>query len=147
MTAVTETTRNPDVSTYTADAVALLVYLVDSLPNGADRVFADAEAGESVIQAPSTALAEVLYAVSRDKDVRGVRLAGTPEETRLALLSNGPVSSAPVGEEELSEYARVVEEFNIHDGLIVASHNANETEAVITSDSAIKDAGVATIWE
>lgn len=135
------------MGTYTADAVALLIYLVDSLPARADRVFAEAEAGESVIQAPSTALAEVLYAVSRDEDVRGVRLAGTPEETRQALLSNGPVSVAPVGEEELAEYARVVEEFTIHDGLIVASHHANETEAVITSDSAIRDAGITTIWE
>jgi predicted nucleic acid-binding protein len=135
------------VATYTADAVALLVYLVDGLPDGADRVFAEAEAGESVIQAPSTALAEVIYAVSRDKTVRGVQLVGSPDEVRQALLANGPVASAPVGEEELIEYAQVVDEFNIHDGLIVASHNANETEGVITSDSAIKDAGVATIWE
>ena len=147
MSAESKTTRRPDVATYTADAVALLVYLVDSLPDRADRVFAEAEAGESVIQAPSTALAEVLYAVSRDKDVRGVQLAGTPEETRQALLSNGPVSSAPIGEEELAEYARVVDAFTIHDGLIVASHYANDTDAVITSDSIIADAGIATIWE
>jgi len=135
------------VATYTADAVALLVYLVDSLPDGADRVFAEAEAGESVIQAPSTALAEIMYAVSRDRNVRGVELVGSSEEARQALLANGPVSSAPVGEAELAEYAEVVDEFNIHDGLIVASHNANDTEAVITSDSAIEDAGVTTIWE
>lgn len=135
------------MATYTADAVALLVYLVDSLPDGADRVFAEAEAGESVIQAPSTALAEVIYAVSRDKDVRGVHLAGSPEGARQALLANGPVSSAPVEEEELAEYVQVVEEFNIHDGLIVASHYAHGTEAVVTSDGAIQDAGVATIWE
>ena len=134
------------MATYTADAVALLVYLVDSLPDRADRAFAEAEAGESVIQAPSTALAEVLYAVSRDKTVRGVRLDGTPEETRQALLSNGPVSSTPVAEAELAEYVQVVEEFNIHDGLIVASHYARRTEAVITSDAAIQDAGVTTIW-
>jgi hypothetical protein len=134
------------VARYTADAVALLVYLVDSLPDGANRVFAEAEAGESIIRAPSTALAEVIYAVSRDKDVRGVRLAGSPEETRQALLVNGPVSSAPVGEEELAEYTHVVDEFNIHDGLIVASHNARGTEAVITSDGALQDAGVPTIW-
>lgn len=147
MIAVTETTGKPDVARYTADAVALLVYLVDSLPNRADRVFADAEAGESVIQAPSTALAEVIYAVSRDKDVRGIQLVGSSEEARQALLANGPVSVAPVTERELTEYVRVVDALNIHDGLIVASHNANDTEAVITSDSAIKDAGVTAIWE
>ncbi len=146
MTAVIETTRKPDVATYTADAVALLVYLVDSLPDRADQVFAEAETGESIIQAPSTALAEVIYSVSRDKDVRGVQLVGSPEKARQALLANGPISLAPVGEEELSEYAEVVDEYNIHDGLIVASHYARETEAVITSDGAIRDAGVATIW-
>jgi predicted nucleic acid-binding protein len=135
------------VATYTADAVAHLVYLVDSLPDRADRVFAEAEAGESVIQAPSTALAEVIYSVSRDTDVRGIQLVGSPEEARQALLANGPISPAPVGEAELAEYTQVVDEFTIHDGLVVASHNANETDAVITSDRAIEDAGVTTIWE
>jgi hypothetical protein len=49
---VTGTTRRPDVATYTADVVALLAYLVDSLPDGADRVFAESNADESVIRAP-----------------------------------------------------------------------------------------------
>lgn len=135
------------MAAYTADAVALLVYLVDGLPDAADRTFAEAEAGESVIQAPSTALAEVFYAVSRDRDVRGIQLVGSPEEARQALLANGPVSLAPVADQELAEYVQMVDEFNIHDGLIVASHAANETDAVITSDGVIRDAGVATIWK
>lgn len=58
------------MATYTADAVSLLVSPVDALPRAADQAFAEAEAGETVIQAPSTALTEVLYSVSRDKDVR-----------------------------------------------------------------------------
>ena len=37
------------MATYTADAVALLSYLVDALPDGADRVFAEAEARETVV--------------------------------------------------------------------------------------------------
>lgn len=134
------------MTTYTADAVALLSYLVDALPERADRIFAEAEAGETVIQAPSTALAEVLYSVSRDKDVRGVTLAGTPEETRQALVGNGPISVAPVAEEELVEYARIVDEFTIHDALIVANHRAQETDAIITTDGTVHDAGVETIW-
>ena len=135
------------MATYTADAVALLVYLVDSLPDGADRVFAEAEAGESVIQAPSTALAAVICAVSREKDDRDVQLVGSAVEARQALLANGPVSTAPVGEEELAQYAQLVAEFTIHDGLVVASHYTRATEAVITSDGAIRDAGVDTIWK
>jgi len=134
------------MATYTADAVSLLVYLVDALPRAADRKFAEVEAGEAVIQAPSTALAELLYSVSRDKDVRGVTLTGTPEDARRALVENGPVSVAPVDDAELVEYAQVVDRFSIHDGLIVASHRARSTDAILTSDGAIGDAGYETIW-
>jgi len=134
------------VTTYTADAVALLVYLADTLPQRADRIFAEAEAGETVIQTPSTALAEVLYSVSRDKDVRGITLTGTPEGTRQALVENGPVSVAPIGDEELVEYAGIIDEFSIHDAMVVASHRVRGTEAIVTIDSVVRDAA-STIWE
>jgi predicted nucleic acid-binding protein len=110
-------------------------------------VFADAEAGEAVVQAPSTALAETLYAVSRDKDVRGVSLSGTAEQAREALVGSGPISVAPVDETALTEYAQLVAEFSIHDGLVVASHRAEGTEGILTSDGVIADAGYDTYWE
>lgn len=135
------------MATFTADAVSLLVYLVDALPQRADEVFAEAEAGETVIQAPSTALAEVLYSVSRDEDLRGVSLRGTPEDARQALIGNGPVAVAPVDDTELGEYTRVVDEFSIHDALIVASHRAHDTDAIITTDGVISDVGYDTLWE
>lgn len=134
------------MATYTADAVSILCYLVDALPERADRIFTEAEAGETVIQAPSTALAEALYSVLRDKDVRGFRLAGTPEEARHALVGDGPVSVAPIGDEELVAYAQIAAEFGIHDALVVASHRVRETDAVITTDSVVRDAGVTTVW-
>lgn len=134
------------MATYTADAVALLTYLVDALPQRANRIFAEAEAGETVVQAPSTALAEVLYSVSRDKDVRGVTLTGTPEEARQALVGNGPVSVAPVADEELIEYAQIVDDFTVHDALIVASHQVRGTDAIITTDGTVHEAGFRTIW-
>lgn len=135
------------MATYTADAVALLVYLVDALPEPADRVFAEAEAGETVISTPGTALAEVLYSVSRDKDVRGITLTGTPEDARQALVVNGPVSATPVGDEVLAEYAQIVGDFGIHDAFVVASHRASRTDAIITTDGVIDDAGTETVWD
>lgn len=135
------------MATYTADAVALLVYLVDALPEDADRVFAEAEAGEAVIQTPPTALAEVLFSVSRDKEVRGIELAGTPEDARQALVGDGPVAVASDGDETLTEYAHIVDEFSIHDGLLVASHLAHDTTAVITADGVIRDSDVETRWD
>jgi predicted nucleic acid-binding protein len=135
------------MSIYTADAVSLLAYLVDALPRRADQVFTEAEAGKTVIQAPSTAVAEVLYSVSRDKDVRGITLTGTPEDARQALVGNGPVSVAAVNDETLGEYAHVVGEFSIHDALIVASHLARDTDAILTTDTVVEDAGFETLWE
>lgn len=134
------------MATYTADAVSLLAYLVDALPRAADLVFAEAEAGETVIHAPSTALAEVLYSVSRDKDVRGVTLTGTPQQARQALVGNGPISVAAVDAPALIEYAEVVDGFSIHDGLIVATHRAKRTDRIITTDGAIDAAGYDTLW-
>jgi hypothetical protein len=89
----------------------------------------------------------VLYSVSRDKDVGGVTLAATPEATRRALVANGPVSVAPVDDEDVRNYAAVVDEFSIHDGTVVASHRAGETDAILTTDGAIRDADVDTVWE
>jgi hypothetical protein len=132
---------------YTADAVALLVYLVDALPRRADQLFAEAEAGETVLEAPSTALAEALYSVSRDKDVRGVTLSVSPEDARQALVSNGPIAVADMGDEEIAEYTQVINEFSIHDGLVVASHRVAGTEAVITTDGVIDEAGVDAVWK
>lgn len=135
------------MATYTADAVSLLMYLVDALPGRADQVFAEAEAGETVVQAPSTALAEVMYSVFRDKDVRGVSLTGTPEQARQALVGNGPVSVAPVDDAALVKYAAVIDDLSIHDGLIVASHSAQNTDAIVTTDGAIESAGYDTVWD
>ena len=135
------------MGTYTADAVSLLVYLVDTLPQRADQIFTEAEAGETVIQAPSTALAEALYSVARDKNVRGVTLTGTPEAARQALVGNGPVSVAPVADEELIRYVRVVDAFNIYDALIVASRQAQGTDAIIATDGVIQETGFETVWK
>lgn len=135
------------MATYTADAVALLAYLVDALPGRADRLFAEAEAGETVIQAPSTALAEALYSVSRDKNVRGVTLTGAPEAARDALVDTGPLVTAGVGDSELAEFTQVVEEVSIHDAVVVASHRARKTDAIITTDSTIRDRSVPTVWD
>ena len=74
-------------------------------------------------------------------------LTGTPEDARQALVGNGPISVAPVGDAELAEYAHLLSEFSIHDGLIVASHRAQETDAILTTDGGIDDAGYNTIWD
>src|SRR5699024_10678134 len=111
------------------------------------QIFAEAEAAKTVIQAPSTALAEVLYSVFRDKDIRGITPTGTPEDAREALVGNGPVAVAPVNDAELVEYAQIVDEFSIHDALIISNHRAQDTDAIITTDGVIRDAGYEIVWD
>lgn len=89
----------------------------------------------------------MLYAVGHDKDVRGVRLTGTTEDARRALIENGPVSVAPIDDAELVEYARITDEFTIHDGIVVASHRARDTDAILTTDGAVRDAGYRVLWD
>jgi hypothetical protein len=64
----------------------------NSLGYRIDRSSASAEAGEAVIQAPNTVLGEPLYSVSREEDVCGVTLSGTPENAERAGR-RGPASS------------------------------------------------------
>ncbi|MFW5934460.1 MAG: hypothetical protein ACOCQL_01270 [Halolamina sp.] len=74
-------------------------------------------------------------------------LTGAPEDARQALVGNGPVSLAPVDDSELVEYAQLVDEFSVHDGLIVASHRAQDTDAILTTDGVIRDAGYETVGD
>ncbi len=79
--------------------------------------------------------------------MRGGTLTGTPAEARQALVENGPISVAPVGDAELTEHAQVIDGFSVHDALIVASHRVRDTEAVVTSDGVTRDAGDEVIRE
>lgn len=57
------------------------------------------------------------------------------------------MTSRPREDEVLVEYARLVNQFSVHDGLVVASHRVQETDAIITTDGAVPDASVDTVWD
>lgn len=50
------------------------------------------------------------------------------------------VAHGPNAAETMIEYAPLVDDFSIHDGLIVASHCAEDTDGVSTADGVIRDA-------
>lgn len=127
------------------DAVALLRYLVDELPDAADDVFARAERGVDVLQTPDVQLAEALYQVANGGVVAGIRLQGDPRETLRRLVTNGPVAITSIGEHELGVFAGEIDLYSMHDGLLVAAHRVQNTEAVVTNDDAF--AGEETIWD
>lgn len=135
------------MTVYTADAVAMLRYLVDQLPARADDLFTRAERGVDSIEAPDVAMAEVLAAVGGSGEVAGITLEMTPQQALRELVTRGPLEVATIGEHELAVYASEVDLYSMHDGLIVATHRVHGTDAVISKDPVFGDTGVETVWD
>lgn len=133
------------MATYMVDAVALLRYLVDELPDAADEVFFRAEQGIDVLQTPDVQVAEALYQVANGGTVAGIELRGNPRETLRRLVTNGPVKVTSIGEHELAVFASEIDLYTMHDGLLASAHRVQNTKAVVTNDEAF--AGEETIWE
>lgn len=135
------------MTVYTADAVAMLRYLVDRLPTATDKVFTRAEQGIDSIEAPNVVLAEVLTALSGGgTTVASVNLQLRPTTALHRLVTNGPVDIAPIDEHVLAVFASEVDMYSMHDGLIVATHTVNGTAAIISKDRTFDDAGIETVW-
>ena len=133
------------MATYMVDAVALLRYLVDELPDAADEVFTRAEQGIDVLRAPDVQAAEALYQVENGAVIAGVKLQGDPRETLSRLVTNGPVEIASIGEHELSVFASEIDLYTMHDGLLTATHRVQNTKAIVSNDSAF--ASEDTVWD
>jgi predicted nucleic acid-binding protein len=117
---------------YTLDANGLLYYLGNVLPADADEVFRKAASGEAVIELPAIAATEVLYIVRNRERIAGRELNATPEEVVDALDTHLPVRVVALSVNEVRKTVEWMDVFpkQIHDALIVASHEVNDREAV-----------------
>lgn len=133
------------MKTYTADTSALLVDLVDALPSEADRLFQRAEAKEVTLKLPTVAGES---AVSDQQGRDGARdRSGDPAEFVEALDTTLPVTV--VDDDRLLESIPALIEAcpsQIHDAMIVASHQRRETKAIVTSDGEMTEQ-VTTVWD
>jgi len=132
---------------YTADAVALYHYLTDTLPPAADEIMAEAEAGVSIVEAPATTVAEVLYGVARTEEVAGQLLSVSPIDAQRGLLEDGPIKRVDTTAGELAIFGSLADHLSLHDALVVASYRHRNTDAILTNDPEIDVLGDATIWE
>lgn len=132
---------------FTLDASGLLRYFVDALPSGADDVFRAAFDGEVRITVPAIAAAESMYIAANRTEIAGLPFDGTPQDVVDVLESDAPIDLDPLDLPILAEMTNWQGVFprQLHDALIVATHVANETEAVVTSDAEIADV-VPTVW-
>lgn len=132
---------------YTLDANGLLYYLVDALPPAAAGVFQDALDGNAVIQLPTIAAAESLYIVRNRERVAGQDIQAGPDDVVDGLESYLPVT---VVESNVSDLRAVLEWMDVfprqvHDALVIASHETNDTNAIVTRDEKISE-HVPTVW-
>lgn len=132
---------------YTTDVVGFLRYLVGELGSEADRLYSLAERGEVVVELPAIAAAETLYRIQKGHPSKGTSLPGSAEDVVAGLGSFLPVTLVETTLDELQHVADARGTFSLHDAMVVASHRARETEAVITTDTAIDERGVTVVWD
>lgn len=110
-------------------------------------MFERAEAGDALLQIPSIALAETLYIVAHTDGVEGRVVNNDPADAREKLVTTGPLTVVEFGYADVPAFVDELESFTLHDAMVVASHRTRDTDAVLTSDGVLRDAGVPTIWE
>lgn len=140
------------MKSYTVDSVALLHYLLDILPERAQEVVEQAEHGDVTLELPSIVLAETAYILNKRDEIRGenVRDVASPEDVRAVLTTierESPIELVRTDYDELWQFATRMDEFSIHDALIVASHERHNTEAILTKDGTLADSDVPIVWE
>jgi hypothetical protein len=135
------------VETYTVDASALLVYLVDALPPAADRVFSRAEVGETTLEVPVVAAVETMYRAEKGVTVRGTTVAADAADIVTAFEEFLPVVVVDDEASLLRSVLPLMDGFpsQMHDAMILASHRNRGTDAVVTADGEW-DAHAETVW-
>jgi hypothetical protein len=131
---------------YTLDAIGLIFYLFDILPERADRALAAAEAGTAIVEALRTVSLETVCTIANREEIRAIPVTITPREALEAIDVDSPVRMANSGYADLYAVTEIVDTFSIHDAMVVASHYTQDTKAVITNDPTIADA-TETVWD
>jgi predicted nucleic acid-binding protein len=129
---------------YTVDAVAMSRYLVDGLPSTADEIFARAEGGVDVLEAPTLTVAEAVWTATQKESIAGVTVGTTPNAVFRGLVTDGPLTVAPTDQQDLAVFGSLLDQHTLHDALLIANHRVRGTDAVVTNDAAFE--GESTVW-
>lgn len=140
------------MKSYTVDSVALIHYLLDILPERARAAVEDAESGDANLELPSIVLAETSYILRKREEIRGMSVeeVAEPEDVRSvldAIERESPIELVRTDYGELRRLAERMDEFSIHDAMIVASHERRGTDAILTKDGVIADSDVPIVWD
>lgn len=130
---------------YTADAVAMIRYLVDGLPSAANDVFERAEGGVDVIEAPTVTVSEAIWTVVDTGEIASVEVDTTPNAILRGLVNDGPVQVSPADEQDLAVAGSLIDHHTLHDALLISNHRVRGTESIISNDDEFTEES--TLWD
>lgn len=132
---------------YTVDASALIYFAVGRLPDPAIEAFRAAVDGEVTLELPVIAAVEAMYVIDRRDSVQNTEIPIGAEEA-LAAFESLPVTVVDTTHADASKSLDQLDAFpaQMHDALIVASHETRDTDAIVTSDDAMAEQ-VPTVWD
>jgi len=126
------------------DTVALVRHLEDSLPDGADRVFREAEGGRSRLFLPEIALGEFLYVALRGR-LRASNIRSLVDEVLDQIRASGYLVLSAMSAHAWDLFLDL-EIPELHDRMIAADALARSL-AVVTNDAAFSSVpGLRTMW-
>jgi hypothetical protein len=94
---------------------------------------------------PAIAVIEALYKFDKRDTVVGVELTRPATDVPDLVAREMPVTVVEHGIEDIRVLADIIDEYTIHDAMIVASHEVQETDAIVTTDETIGER-VPTVW-
>ncbi|MFB6177816.1 MAG: hypothetical protein ABEI99_11865, partial [Halobaculum sp.] len=106
-------------------------YLVDRLPAGAEDVFERGERGVATLEAPAVTVGETLWTAVNKERVAREPVDATPEGVLDGLIRSGPVRMVHQELEDIVLSGDLIQQHSLHDALLIGSHRARNTEAVV----------------
>ena len=136
-----------ETDAYTVDAIALLCYLADRLPQKVDEIFKRAEDEEVLLVVPSNVLGEAIFTLLKGREIFGIKIPLEKLTTFLDVLE----TSRTVRLVDLTVAGwRLVTTINLpelHDRMVVSTHLISNSRAILTDDQEIRGfPKVKTIW-
>ena len=87
-----------------------------------------------MIEAPTVAVSEAIWTAVKKQQIAGIEVETTPNAVLRGLVNEGPIQIAPTDEQNLAVYGSLIDQYTLHDALIIANHRVRGTEAIITND-------------
>ncbi len=132
------------VKPYVLDTIALVYYLEDRLPPGADRACREAEEGRAILLIPHIVIGEFIYIAlkNRLRDVKDIEII---KEVLYIIETSGYIETVDMDFKAWKEFL-TLDIPELHDRMVCAIAKSKNA-ILITSDAEITERGIPVLWE